>query len=109
MLQIWNPNLVMQNITELGQLWKSLLAKEPVAIVQAYLTSLNKAHGKELAFVGVHVRRTDYIKFMEERYQMYPGNPVDQDFFHYCMAEYRKKLGPNTLFLVTSDDILWCR
>ena len=100
----------MQNITELGHIWKGLLAKEPVAVIQDYLTSLKKKHGKEnLTFVGVHVRRTDYIAFMEERYEMHPGNPVDQNFFHYCMEEFRKKLGNETLFLVASDAIPWCR
>ena len=109
LIQEYHPPLVIQYITELGQWWRSLLAKEHVAIVQEYLTSLNKARGKQLTFVGVHVRRTDYIKFMEERWGMYPGNPVDHNFFHHCMREFRKKLGPDTLFLVTSDDIPWCR
>ena len=109
LLYSYHPALVIQNIIELGQWWKSLLAKEPVAIIQAYLTSLSKSRGKQLTFVGVHVRRTDYIKFMERRFQMLPGNPVDQRFFHHCMEEYRTKLGPDTMFLVTSDDIQWCR
>jgi len=52
------------------------------------------------------VRRTDYIQWVENRYK---GHPVDQNFFGHCMKEYRKKLGPGTLFLVTSDDIPWCR
>ena len=108
-IQEYHPPLILQNIIELGKWWKGLLAKELVAIIQAYLASLNKARGKQLTFVGVHVRRTDYIKFMEERWQMFPGNPVDQNFFHHCMRESRRKLGPNTLFLVTSDDIHWCR
>ena len=109
LLYSYHPPLVIQNIIELGQWWKGLLAKEPVAIIQAYLTSLSMARGKQLSYVGVHVRRTDYIKFMEQRFQMFPGNPVDQSFFHHCMAEYRRKLGPDTMFLVTSDDIQWCR
>ena len=109
MIQEYHPPLIMQNIIELGKWWKGLLSKEPVAIIQAYLASLNKACGKQLTFVGVHVRRTDYIKFMEERWEMFPGNPVDQNFFLHCMRENRRKLGPDTLFLVTSDDIHWCR
>ena len=111
LIQGMHPPLVMQNITELGQTWKGLLAREPVAVIQAYLTSLKKERGKEqgLNFVGVHVRRTDYISFMERVYDMVPGNPVDQNFFHHCMEEFRKKLGPDTLFLVTSDDIPWCK
>jgi len=92
----------------MGQWWRGLLAKQPVADIQAYLTSLKKARGGagELNFVGVHVRRTDYIQWVEKRYQ---GHPVDENFFHHCMEEYRRKLGPETIFLVTSDDIPWCR
>ena len=98
----------MQNISELGRCWRSSLAKQPVAITQAYLSSLKEERGKEkLNFVGVHVRRTDYIQLMKTYYQMFEA--VDEHFFHHCMAEYRRKLGPDTLFLVTSDDIPWCR
>ena len=98
----------MQNISELGRWWRSSLAKQPVAITQAYLSSLKEERGKEkLNFVGVHVRRTDYIQLMKTYYQMFEA--VDEHFFHHCMAEYRRKLGPDTLFLVTSDDIPWCR
>ena len=53
------------------------------------------------------MRRTDYIQLMKTYYQMFEA--VDEHFFHHCMAEYRRKLGPDTLFLVTSDDIPWCR
>ena len=108
LLHEWNLELVMQNISELGRWWRSSLAKQPVAITQAYLSSLKEERGKEkLNFVGVHVRRTDYIQLMKTYYQMFES--VDEHFFHHCMAEYRRKLGPDTLFLVTSDDIPWCR
>ena len=107
LIQWFHSDLVMRNIGEMGQWWRGLLAKEPVATIQAYLTSLKKTRGKErLNFVGVHVRRTDYIQWVENRYR---GHPVDQNFFHHCMEEYRRKLGQDTLFLVTSDDIPWCR
>ena len=104
----FRSDLVLRHIAEMGQWWRSLLAREPVAKIQAYLTSLKKTRGKdELNFVGVHVRRTDYIQLMKTYYQMFEA--VDEHFFHHCMAEYRRKLGPDTLFLVTSDDIPWCR
>ena len=78
----YHTGLVLQNIIELGQWWRGLLAKEPVAIIQAYLTSLSKSRGKQLTFVGVHVRRTDYIKFMERRFQMLPGKNHPKTIVH---------------------------
>ena len=108
LIQWFHSDLVMRHIAEMGEWWRGLLSKEPVAEIQAYLTSLKEARGgkEELNFVGVHVRRTDYIQWVEKRYQ---GHPVDQNFFHHCMEEYRRKLGPDTIFLITSDDIPWCR
>ena len=87
MIQWFQSDLVLRHIAEMGQWWRSLLAKEPVAKIQAYLTSLKKSRGKDkLNFVGVHVRRTDYIQWVEERYR---GHPVDQNFFDHCMKELR--------------------
>ena len=107
LIQWFHSDLVLLHIAEVGQWWRGLLAEEPVAKIQAYLASLKKTRGKEeLNFVGVHVRRTDYIQWVEKRYR---GHPVDQNFFEHCMKEFRRKLGPDTLFLVTSDDIPWCR
>ena len=97
----------MRHIAEVGQKWRGLLAREPISKIQSYLSSLKKERGKEqLDFVGVHVRRTDYIQWVEKRYR---GHSVDENFFHHCMTEFRKRLGPDTIFLVTSDDIQWCR
>ena len=107
LIQWFHSDLVMRHIAEVGRKWRGLLAKEPISKIQSYLVSLKKEREKEhLNFVGVHVRRTDYIQWVEKRYR---GHSVDENFFHHCMKEFRKRLGPDTIFLVTSDDIQWCR
>ena len=35
-----------------------------------------------ISFVSIHVRRTDYVKWIENRYH---GHVVDHVFFNHCM------------------------
>ena len=51
------------------------------------------------------MRRTDYLSFIEERFR---GSGVDEKFFLFCIEEFLRE-DPGSVFLVTSDDIDWCK
>ena len=48
--------------------------------------------GKELVYVGVHCRRTDYGEYMKRKYGG-NANEVDHHFFEKGFDMYRYKLG----------------
>ena len=54
---------------------------------------------------SVHVRRTDYIDWIKDRYK---GQEVGKDFFLQTIQDFLTE-DPSCLFLVTSDDLDWCR
>ena len=54
-------------------------------------------------YVGVHVRRTDYLPYMAKRYQ---GVEVRADFFLEAFRRMRGRLA-NPIFVVTTDDPNW--
>ena len=54
---------------------------------------------------SVHVRRTDYIQWIESRYK---GQQVGPDFFLHSIKDFLSE-DPSSVFLVTSDDMDWCR
>ena len=54
---------------------------------------------------SIHVRRTDYIQFVEKRYK---GQEVGAQFFLEAIKEF-ERLDSSSVFLVTSDDLDWCR
>ncbi|GAB6020499.1 fucosyltransferase 1 (galactoside 2-alpha-L-fucosyltransferase, H blood group) [Chamberlinius hualienensis] len=55
-------------------------------------------------FVGVHVRRGDYIKLMKDYYK---GVLADRDFFTTATSYFRRHY-KDAIFVVTSDDMDWC-
>ncbi|XP_043199140.1 galactoside alpha-(1,2)-fucosyltransferase 2-like isoform X1 [Amphibalanus amphitrite] len=59
----------------------------------------------DVTFVGVHVRRTDFVKHMQN---FFHGHLVNASFFHSAMSLCRKRYN-NPAFIVTSDDKQWCR
>ena len=54
---------------------------------------------------SVHVRRTDYIDWIKDRYK---GQEVGKEFFLQTIQDFLTE-DPSCLFLVTSDDLDWCR
>ena len=56
-------------------------------------------------YFSVHVRRTDYIQFVEKRYK---GGQVGAQFFLDAIQEFLN-WEASSVFLVTSDDLDWCR
>ena len=58
-----------------------------------------------LTYIGVHVRRGD----LQQEHHLRRGYRVAPlTYFHKAMDYYRQRY-PNTIFLVTSDDIEWCK
>ncbi|XP_076055903.1 galactoside alpha-(1,2)-fucosyltransferase 2-like [Oratosquilla oratoria] len=55
--------------------------------------------------IGVHVRRTDYIHFMNV---MHASNAMEPIFFHDAFAFARRRYG-KVAFIVVSDDLPWSR
>ena len=60
---------------------------------------------KDITLVGVHIRRTDHIRFMKDNYDM---EPLDAEYFNDAM-EYFKEEYENCMFIVASDDIKWAK
>ena len=59
----------------------------------------------DVTYVGVHVRRTDFLKFGKK----YLGKkPLDADYYNYAM-EYFQEEYDNCVFVVASDDIKWAK
>lgn len=56
-------------------------------------------------FVGVHVRRTDYIGYLRRKHSIPPANV---DFYTAGMKYFQQKY-KSVIFIVVSDDPLWCQ
>ena len=105
LLKWFNSDLVLRHIEEMRKLFKPLLQPTTINKVQSFLHKLQSDRGRTLSFVSIHVRRTDYVQWIEKRYK---GHVVDEKFFNYCMDTFRKE-NPDTVFIVTSDDVPWCK
>ena len=62
--------------------------------------------GYKLTFINIHVRKADYINFLADHFK---GRTVDEKFFLYCIIEEFLRDYPNSIFLVASDDVKWCK
>ncbi|KAM9299443.1 galactoside alpha-(1,2)-fucosyltransferase 2-like [Gastrophryne carolinensis] len=68
-----------------------------------YLTKI-RGDRKNVTFIGVHVRRGDYVKYMARL----KGVVAHKGYFDQSMAYYRNKY-KNPLFVVTSNGMDWCK
>ena len=114
MLKWFNSELVVRNMAAVRDLFRPLLRRDVIQVVQDYLSTLAKGNSLTLSkrradtpatFINIHVRRTDYINFIAERYK---GHQVNENYFFHCIEKFLKE-DSNSIFLVTSDDIGWCR
>ena len=105
MLKWFNSELILRNLAEAKQFYKPLLREDVINVIQDYFHVIRKERGGSVTFVNIHVRRTDYISFVEKRYK---GHEVGSAFFLHCIREFLS-LHPDSVFLVTSDDLAWCR
>ncbi|KAM4703057.1 uncharacterized protein WCC33_011631 [Rhinophrynus dorsalis] len=76
-------------------------------IVEETNAFLSRVRGdkKNVTFVGVHVRRGDYVNVMPKAWK---GVVADKSYFQKAMDYFRKKYD-NSLFVVTSNDMNWCK
>jgi len=67
---------------------------------------LNRASrgAKNITYVGVHVRRTDYVGYLKKKFN---ASLVKADYFLRQMNVFRNKY-QRVMFVVVSDDPVWC-
>ncbi|XP_023016250.1 galactoside 2-alpha-L-fucosyltransferase Sec1 [Leptinotarsa decemlineata] len=97
------PDLVLtwvQDIVQEFTIKRKLLDKSQQILHRAIKTSNKLNH----IFVGVHVRRTDYIGYLKRKHNIHPA---DYNFFISAMKTFEKKYS-NCIFVMVSDDPLWC-
>ncbi|KAM5163330.1 galactoside alpha-(1,2)-fucosyltransferase 2-like [Mantella aurantiaca] len=70
----------------------------------SYLAKL-KGNRDNVTYVGVHVRRGDYVKVMALKRK---GVVADKNYMQKSMDYFRKKYN-NPLFVVTSNGMDWCK
>ncbi|XP_030760490.1 galactoside 2-alpha-L-fucosyltransferase 3-like [Sitophilus oryzae] len=97
------PELVLswvQDIVQEFTLRKKLREKSQ----QVLRTFAKNLPNKQYTFVGVHVRRTDYIGYLRRKHNI---NPANQSFYSNAMRHFKLRY-PNPLFIFVSDDPTWC-
>ncbi|CAO2632912.1 Galactoside 2-alpha-L-fucosyltransferase Sec1, partial [Lemmus lemmus] len=72
---------------------------------QAFLHGLRVNGGQPRTFVGVHVRRGDYVHVMPN---VWKGVVADRGYLEQALDRFRAS-HPSPVFVVTSDDMAWCR
>ncbi|XP_053216131.1 galactoside alpha-(1,2)-fucosyltransferase 2-like [Podarcis raffonei] len=69
-----------------------------------YLQKL-RGQRQEVTYVGVHVRRGDYVYVMPK---IWKGVVADRGYLEKAMNYFREKY-PNPIFVVTSNGMEWCK
>ncbi|XP_064479240.1 galactoside alpha-(1,2)-fucosyltransferase 2-like [Ornithodoros turicata] len=64
-----------------------------------------KGNRENPTYIGVHVRRGDYVEMMP---RIYHGVVADRTYFEKAMTYFRRKY-QEPVFVVASDGIAWCR
>ena len=67
--------------------------------------SMSQLPGANITFVGVHVRRGDYVRVMRN---IWKGVVADAQYLIEAMKVMRGSY-PDSVFVVASDDVKWCR
>ncbi|GIY29901.1 galactoside alpha-(1,2)-fucosyltransferase 1 [Caerostris darwini] len=76
---------------------------------QNFLRHVKKIRPWTEVFVGVHVRRGDYLSHKQGGWlRAYDGREVDSEFFQKAVGYFKSKYA-NITFLAVSDDREWCR
>ncbi len=88
------------------KLANGILAKAKSAYLTHLTDQINQYEtSHKLTYVGVHVRRGDVL---DEHHIRRGYRPAPLTYFHKAMDYYRRHF-PNTLFIVTGDDMTWCK
>lgn len=97
------PQLVLTWVQDIIQEFKF---KEKLIInSQQVLRMANPTGINGTTFVGIHVRRTDYIRYLKRRYNT---SSADVDYYLAAMKYFEGKY-ENVKFIVVSDDPKWCK
>ncbi|KAM9225957.1 galactoside 2-alpha-L-fucosyltransferase SEC1-like [Dugong dugon] len=72
---------------------------------QWFLQQLQARRTRQATFVGVHVRRGDYVRVMP---RVWKGVLADRSYLQQALDWFRARYH-TTIFMVTSDDMAWCR
>nr|XP_044990486.1 galactoside 2-alpha-L-fucosyltransferase Sec1-like isoform X1 [Jaculus jaculus] len=72
---------------------------------QAFLRGLRINGSKPVTFVGVHVRRGDYVHVMPN---VWKGVVADRGYLEKALDWFRARYS-SPVFVVTSNDMSWCR
>ncbi|KAG5882438.1 hypothetical protein JTB14_025244 [Gonioctena quinquepunctata] len=97
------PDLVstwVQDIVQEFTIKNKLLEKSQ----QILHTAVRNTNRLNHIFVGVHIRRTDYIGYLKRKYDTHPA---DLNFFISAMKAFEGKYS-NVVFIIVSDDPQWC-
>ncbi|CAH1155196.1 unnamed protein product [Phaedon cochleariae] len=102
------PELVLtwvQDIVQEFTMRKKLVARSQ-EVLQAVVKATEKEYPKNITptFVGVHVRRTDYIGYLRIKHHV---GPAHRRFFLAAMKIFEEKY-EGVVFVVVSDDPVWC-
>ena len=105
MLQHIGYNNLLGNLDRVKKFFRPFLKQNVINVVEDYFKLLEKEAERKLSFVSIHVRRTDFNELMSNHIH---GSQVDKRFFFHCIEAFLSE-EPNSIFLVTSDDIEWCK
>ena len=76
-----------------------------ISKAQRVINGVGECMYKNCTYISVHVRRTDYSKWLETHVS---GHLVKTNYIYNAMLKMRGKF-PEPVFLVVSDDMSWCR
>ncbi|KDR14981.1 galactoside 2-alpha-L-fucosyltransferase 2-like [Zootermopsis nevadensis] len=111
-LKLFNGNILLQNYVQLPEYIVPLLSevrqifqfkKHIEEESQRFLYKASKGE-KNVTYVGVHVRRTDYKAYLKRKYN---ASLVEPDFFPRQMNYFRNNYKA-VVFVVVSDEPRWC-
>lgn len=73
--------------------------------VDRFKADLRRAHDKEVVFIGMHIRRTDYVQYSK---QVLKKSVLGKTYFLEAVEYYQEEFpGKQVLFLAVSDDMQW--
>lgn len=65
----------------------------------------------QIIFIGIHVRRTDMIKYMKNKFNV--KTPAGVEYYRHAIADMREHFYQNKslilAFVLASDDLKWCK
>jgi galactoside 2-L-fucosyltransferase 1/2 len=96
------PTYIAPLLSEIRQIFQ--FKEDIIDEAQRLLHSASRGM-KNITYVGVHVRRTDYIGYLKSKHK---ASPVKPDYFLRQMDVFRNKY-QRVLFVVMSDDNKWCK